>query len=140
MVAYGEFRRGYLKDETDQRIVCFGMRYIIETFVAQRWTVEDVDNAGKFFETHNVAFTPLKFPKDIFLKFIAENDGYFPVKIESPKEGSVIYPHVPVYQITATKEYSRLVTYLETLLTMVWVCLVLSQLSLSWAKRKSRTK
>ena len=40
--------------------------------------------------------------------------------IKSLPEGSVIYPHVPVFQITAEKEYARLVTYLETLLTMVW--------------------
>ena len=50
-----------------------------------------------------------------------EHNGYFPVKIESLAEGSVIYPHVPVYQITAKGKYSRLVTYLETLLTMIWV-------------------
>lgn len=59
-------------------------------------------------------YLPVKF------KFIKENDGYFPVKIESLPEGSVVYPHVPVYVITAEKEYSKLVTYLETILTMVW--------------------
>ena len=44
----------------------------------------------------------------------------FPVKIEAMPEGSVIRPHVPLYIVTATKEYSRLCTFLETLLTMLW--------------------
>lgn len=54
------------------------------------------------------------------MKFVREKKGYFPVRIESLPDGSVANVHVPVYQITAEKEYARLVTFLETLLTMVW--------------------
>ena len=43
------------------------------------------------------------------------------MKIEALPEGTAIHAHVPVYQIIAEGEMSRLVTYLETLLTMVWV-------------------
>ncbi|KAI8898609.1 nicotinate phosphoribosyltransferase family-domain-containing protein [Globomyces pollinis-pini] len=120
MIAYGEFRTGYDKDTEDQRIVFYGIRYIIENHIAKQYTVEDVELAASFFETHNAGYSSFPFPKDLFLKFVAENNGYFPVKIESLPEGSVIYPHVPVYQITAEGEYSRLVTYLETILTMIW--------------------
>jgi nicotinic acid phosphoribosyltransferase len=69
------------------------------------------------------------FPEDLFNQFIEENDGYFPVKIEALPEGSVIFPHVPVYQITALGKYSRLVTYLETLLTMIWYPCTVATLS-----------
>lgn len=62
----------------------------------------------------------------ILLQILTDHNGYFPVKIESLAEGSVVYPHVPVYQITATGEFSPLCTYLETLLTMIWVCNLLS--------------
>ncbi|TPX71185.1 nicotinate phosphoribosyltransferase [Spizellomyces sp. 'palustris'] len=100
MIAYGEFRTGFDKDLNDRRIVAYGIRYIIENYVAKQWTLEDVALAERFFSMHNA--------------------GYFPVKIEALPEGSVAYPRVPIYQITAENEYSRLVTYLETILTMVW--------------------
>ncbi|KAJ3322131.1 hypothetical protein HDV06_003582 [Boothiomyces sp. JEL0866] len=120
MVAYGEFRKPYEKDNHDQRLVFYGIRYIIENYIAKKYTAEDVEQAASFFEHHNAGATKFPFPKDLFLKFVKENDGYFPVKIQALPEGSVIYPHVPVYQITTEGEYARLVTYLETLLTMVW--------------------
>ena len=68
------------------------------------------------------------FPRDMFLKFVHENEGdtshrlyahaqsivhilrnteclfvqpagYFPVKLECLQEGTCIHPHVPVYQV-----------------------------------------
>jgi nicotinic acid phosphoribosyltransferase len=82
---------------------------------------EDVERADAFFSTHQAGSTPFPFPKDLFIKFVRENNGYFPVRIEALPEGSVIYPHVPVFQIQAQEEYATLATYLETLLTMIWV-------------------
>jgi nicotinic acid phosphoribosyltransferase len=95
MAAYGEFRGGYDKDTSDSRCVFYGIRYIIEHYVAIKYTAEDIEMADKFFKTHNAGGTPFPFPKDLFLKFIKENNGYFPVKIQALKEGSVVYPHVP---------------------------------------------
>ena len=69
--------------------------------------------------THNANYTPYPFPKHLFMKFITENDGYFPVTVEALPEGSVAYPHTPCFIITAEDEYSRLCTFLETILTMV---------------------
>lgn len=129
MVAYGEFRTGYNDDREDTRILFYGIRYVIENYIAVRWTLEDVEKAEIFFKTHNAGYTDFKFPKDLFLKFIEENDGYFPVKIEALPEGTVIYPHVPVYQITAENEYAPLCTFLETVLTMVWYPTTVATLS-----------
>ena len=42
------------------------------------------------------------------------------MKIEALPEGTVVFPHVPVYQVTAEDEYNGLCTYLETILTMCW--------------------
>ena len=39
--------------------------------------------------------------------------------VEALPEGSVAYPHTPCFIITAEDEYSRLCTFLETILTMV---------------------
>ena len=77
--------------------------------------------ASDFFATHLAGSAAFPFPKDLFLKFIKENNGYFPVQIEALPDGSVIYPHVPVFQIQAQEEYATLATYLETMLTMIWV-------------------
>ncbi len=81
----------------------------------------DVLQADQFFQTHHAGATAFPFPKDLFLKFIKEKNGYFPIKIEAVPEGTTVYPHVPVYQISAHGDYARLVTYLETILTMIWV-------------------
>ena len=116
MVAYGEFRKPLSKD--DHRIVFYGIRYWI-TLVAKKWTVDDVDKCEHFLSTHNLG-SPYPFPKDLFFSFIKECDGHFPVEIEALEEGSVIYPHVPVFQITASGKYAKLVTWLETILTMLW--------------------
>eukprot|EP00698_Gefionella_okellyi_P019561 TRINITY_DN6007_c0_g1_i1.p2 TRINITY_DN6007_c0_g1~~TRINITY_DN6007_c0_g1_i1.p2 ORF type:complete len:516 (+),score=106.80 TRINITY_DN6007_c0_g1_i1:34-1548(+) len=128
MVAYGEFRAP-MKGLDDDRVVFYGMRYMYESILARQWTQQDVDQADLFYKTHNAGFTPYPFPRDLFSKFVKENNGYFPVKIEAIQDGSVIYPHVPVYQITAEKEYSRLVTFLETVLTMVWYPTTVATLS-----------
>ena len=52
MVAYGEFRVPYNKDKTDNRFVCYGIRYIIENYL-RKWTEEDVKRAALFFKTVN---------------------------------------------------------------------------------------
>jgi len=76
--------------------------------------------AEAFYKTHNAGNTEYPFPKDLFMQFVKENHGYFPVRIESLLEGTVANVHVPVYQIFAEKQYARLVTFLETILTQVW--------------------
>lgn len=37
---YGEFRQGYDKDTKDTRLVFYGLRYILEHYVARRWTLQ----------------------------------------------------------------------------------------------------
>jgi len=121
MVAYGEFRCGYNKDSSDTRMVAYGIRYLIENYISKPWTLEDVDRADIFYKTHMAPlYTAFPFPRSLFEKFVIENNGYFPVKIQAIPEGTVIHARVPVYQITAEKEYSPLCTFLETLLTMMW--------------------
>lgn len=99
MVAYGEFRRGYDGDKEDTRLVFYGIRYIVENFLNYRWTQKDVDQASAFYATHNAGHSPFPFPKELFEKFIKENDGYFPIRLEALPEGTAIHAHVPVYQV-----------------------------------------
>merc|ERR1711966_204163 len=111
MSAYGEFREPY-PDMGDNRLVFYGIRHYIENFVSRKWTVSDVEAAEAFYRTHNAGFTPYPFPRQLFMKFITENDGYFPVTIEALPEGTVAYVHTPCFIITAEDEYSRLCTFL----------------------------
>ncbi|KAG0338438.1 hypothetical protein BG004_007220 [Podila humilis] len=129
MVAYGEMRQAYDKDPNDQRIVFYGIRYIVENYIAKQWTAHDVEKADHFFKTHNAGFTQFPFPRELFDKIVKENNGYFPIKIEALPEGTAVHAHVPAFQITAEGEMSRLVTFLETLLTMVWYPITVATLS-----------
>jgi nicotinamide phosphoribosyltransferase len=127
---YGEPRSAYDKDPCDERIVFYGIRYAIENYVAQRWTMETVEKTERFLSTFNVGRTPYPFPKELFESFVRENHGRFPVVIESLPEGSVIYPHVPVYQITAEGKYAPLAPWLETLMTLlIWYPITVATLS-----------
>ena len=53
MIAYGEFRTPYNKDPKDSRFIAYGISYIIEHYISIKWTMEDVEQADKFFSTHN---------------------------------------------------------------------------------------
>ena len=130
MRQYGEFRGGFEKDKTDTRLISYGIRYVIESYVAKKWTMEDVEKADTFFKTHMAPFyTEFPFPRALFEKFVKEKDGYFPVIIEALPEGSAIHARIPVYQITAEKEFTPLCTFLETLLTMSWYPTTVATLS-----------
>lgn len=118
MVAYAECRGPLSPD--DGRIIFLGMRQKVEEFLWHQWTHEELDLLAVFMSTHNAGGTPYPWPEKLFRKFVDENDGFFPVTVQAMSEGSVIQPHIPVYQITAKKPYAALVTFLETLLTKVW--------------------
>lgn len=124
MVAYGEFRCAFQlpggEKMKDQRIVVYGLRYYIEQIVNRLLTQEGLQNALKFYADHCAGDPNCEypFPKDLATEFI--KTGHFPVKIEALPDGSVVYPHTPVFIITAEAPYSHLCTFLETILTMVW--------------------
>lgn len=130
MVAYGELRQGFDNDPADTRQVFFGLRYILENYVYRRWTLQDVELADAFFAGHRAPdFSAFPYPRELFLKFIAENDGYMPIKVQALPEGTCIHAHVPIFQITAEGPYAPLCTYLETLLTQVWYPTTVATLS-----------
>jgi len=88
-----------------------------------------VEAADRFYSTHNAGFTAYPYPKDLFLKFVKENHGYFPIKLEALPEGTVANIHVPVYQITAEGDYAKLVTFMETMITHLWYPCTVATLS-----------
>ncbi|KAJ2124856.1 hypothetical protein IW147_001461 [Coemansia sp. RSA 720] len=133
--AYAEFRQPFNNDPNDQRMVFYGLQYIITTYVDRVWTDSDVDTAKAFFSTHNAGHSAFPFPEALFRKFVRENNGHFPIRIHAMREGSVVYPHTPVMQISARDEYAGLVTYLESVLLMTWYPSAVATLS-----RKAHTR
>jgi hypothetical protein len=115
----GEFRHR-MPGLEDDRLVVFGVRYVVEQYLNTQWTHDDIDNAALFYASHNAGFTPYPFPADLMHRFVDEFSGYFPVRVDALLDGSVVHARTPVYQITATGDYARLCTFLETLLTHVW--------------------
>eukprot|EP01127_Copromyxa_protea_P005759 TRINITY_DN1561_c0_g1_i1.p1 TRINITY_DN1561_c0_g1~~TRINITY_DN1561_c0_g1_i1.p1 ORF type:complete len:484 (+),score=117.60 TRINITY_DN1561_c0_g1_i1:146-1597(+) len=129
MVAYGEFRQSFDKFD-DDRFVFWGSRYFVEQYLSHQWTQEDLDCAEKFYASHSPnPEHSFPWPKDLFTKMVKENNGYFPVKLQCLPEGTCANIHVPVYIITAEGEWSRLVTFLETLLTHIWYPCTVATLS-----------
>lgn len=118
MSAYGEFRDVF-SGMDDNRIVVYGLRYYIQQFVERAIGDDDTVYAENFYKKHGVKESPYSFPKEMFEQIKADG-GRLPVKIEALPEGSVVYPHTPVFIITAEKKYSHFCTFLETILTMVW--------------------
>ena len=102
----------------DDRILFYGLRHYIEQFISRAISEDDITRSEKFYSEHCAGGTAYPSPKKIMDR-IAEL-GYFPVKIRALPEGSVVYPHVPVFIITAEEQYSHFCTFLETILTMVW--------------------
>lgn len=47
---YAEFRSGYNKDTEDTRLVWYGIRYVLETYVCRRWTMQDIERADAFYK------------------------------------------------------------------------------------------
>jgi nicotinamide phosphoribosyltransferase len=129
MSAYGEFRRGYDKDKSDTRIVNYGMRHIVETYLHRRWTQQDIDLAEQFYSTHCAGGTPLPWPRDLFQKIVSERGGHFPITLQALPEGTCAHAHVPAYQITAKGEFAPLCLFFETLLTQVWYPTTVATLS-----------
>ena len=118
MSGYASFRTGY-KGENTNKVLFFGIHFILR-FITHKWTQEDVEDLMDHMSTFGIQATTHPFPYELFMKFVNENNGYFPIHLAMLPEGSVVYAGTPVYQITGNGEYSRLVTYLETILSHLW--------------------
>src|SRR6478609_8827136 len=88
LLAYFESRGG-LYGET----VFFGLQYLLEEYLAQRVTEEDVTEAAAFFKAHG-----LPFPEEGWRVIARDLGGRFPVRIRAVPEGSV----VPVRNVLMT--------------------------------------
>ena len=132
------------KNVGDDRIVVMGLEYIIENYINRTWCKADIDETVDFFNTHAPGGSPYQFPAEEFYaiagykydkitknvtfepSYVEKFKGKIPITVEGLPDGSVVLPHTPVYKITAKKDtnndinFSKLITFFETILTMVW--------------------
>jgi hypothetical protein len=52
MVAYGEFRAAFERDKTDDRMVFYGMRHVVENYLMNPWTEDHIQRAKAFYSQH----------------------------------------------------------------------------------------
>jgi len=100
-------------DET----VFFGLQMFIKEYLLNPITKEDIDEAEKFFIVHGEPFD-----RDGWEHILKEYNGYFPVTIKAPKEGSVIPEGNVLCTLECTdSEVYWIGSYLETsLLRSIW--------------------
>jgi nicotinamide phosphoribosyltransferase len=120
MTAYMECR-GAFGEAPDDRILFYGMRYLYETVIFRQITIKDIEEADAWYAHHGVAKSQFYYPRELWLAVVNECNGYLPLEIKALPEGTVMYPHVPFIQITARGKFARLVTWLETRLTHIWL-------------------
>lgn len=118
MSAYFTARRGLEPD--DDRIVFFGMRGMYESLLTQRVTFEMIEEADDYFGTHMAGGKPFPWPKKLFERIVRENDGWIPLTVRALRDGEVVYPGTPMFEITAHEPYEGLVTWWETALVRIW--------------------
>lgn len=117
-MAYAEFRRSYEGDAEDERIIFYGLDFYLDKYVRRQWTLAELEATARFIAGHSPGGTPFPWPSDLFRRIVEDCDGWFPVQVHALPAASVIYPHVPVWTLTAEGQWAGLVTFLETLLTI----------------------
>lgn len=129
MAAYLE-ARGPFGGGDDRRLVHYGVQYLVERWLQRRWTLDDVERAAKFYRTFNAGFTPHPFPRELFERFVTENDGWFPVRVRALRDGTVIHARTPQVVLETEGDYARLCTWIEPLvLQSVWYMSTVATLS-----------
>ena len=134
MVAYGECR-GPLKIDgknivinknNENRLVNFGLRYIIENYIDKVITEDDINKVLSFYSKHGFLGSPYPLDENLLKDLIGKKP---PIKIYGLPEGTVMLPKTPVYVIEAEEQYAPFVTYYETILTMIWYPIAVASLS-----------
>lgn len=134
LVAYGECRGPHklLSFKKENRLICYGIRYIIDRYINNLITDKDIESIKDFYKLQGVSSkdgTNVAYPFNSSI--IDELKGkYPPIKIYGLEEGTVMLPHTPVYMIVCDDpKFSGMVTFFETLLTMVWYPISVATLS-----------
>lgn len=107
--------------ENDPRMVFFGIRYTVETYIAKLISHDDIDAALFVLKHHNAGNTKFPFPEAEFRRVVDEFGGQVPIKIEALPDGTVVRKNLPLVQITSDiAGLAPLVSWYEALIVQLW--------------------
>lgn len=110
--SYFESRLG----EGFEKVVFFGLQYIIKNTLLNRITHEDVDFAKKFFNAHMGVFN-----EEGWRYIVDTHDGYLPLQIKAVPEGTVLSRGNVLVTIESTDpNVPWLPQYVETIIVRNW--------------------
>jgi len=111
--------------------VFFGLQYYLKKYLCKPITKEDVD---EFFEVRNQILGPPT-EEEKYKMYMLANLGYWPLKIKSVPEGSVIPNKNVLMTITNTHpDFYWCVGYVETLLLQLWYPITVATSSFTYRK------
>lgn len=111
MFSYIESRGG-LYPET----VFFGLQYILKQYLNHKVSVEEVEEAKKFFALHGEPFN-----YEGWLYIAKDLDGKLPIRIRAVPEGTVVPTHNVLISIESTDpKVFWIVSWVETMLMRIW--------------------
>lgn len=126
MFSYLESRGGRW-DET----VFFGLRYVLERYLAQPVTDAMVDEAKAILEPHGVPF-----PEEGWRWLVRERGGRLPLRVRAVPEGSVVPTRNVLMTVQSTEPRCFWVAgWFETLLMRLWYPITVA--TTSWQVRQS---
>jgi len=138
MVSYGECRKNLMIDKKpikyrikgadveEKRLICFGLRYIIENYINQPITPEIIHDMKLFYANHGFLNSPYPIEDKILQNLVGKLP---PIRIYGLPEGTVMLPNTPVYIVEAEGDFCPFVTYYESILTQVWYPISVATLS-----------
>jgi len=112
----GQF--SYLESRGGQydRVVFFGLQYILKEYLSRPITLQHVAEAEELFRSHGVPFNT-----EGWMHIVNEHNGLLPLKIRAVPEGSVIPTHNVLMTVENTCPKCFWVTsYVETMLVRLW--------------------
>lgn len=120
--SYIESRGGMFKE-----VVFFGLQYILKRHFTNKITMQDTEEAQKFWDAH---LGEGVFNKQLWEHIVLDHDGKLPLHIKAVEEGSV----VPTNNVLVTVENTCdkcfwLTSYMETILMQIWYPITVATLS-----------
>lgn len=114
-----EYVYSYIEARTGtgfDKVVFFGLQYIIKNIISKQLTQTDINEANAFFTEHMGIFN-----KEGWEYILQKHNGYLPIQIKSIPEGTVVPRGVPLITVVNTDPKCFWLTqWVETILVRVW--------------------
>jgi nicotinamide phosphoribosyltransferase len=96
--------------------IFFGLQYLMQEYLTQRVTAEDVWEAKAFCEAHGEPF-----PFEQWGRVVTQNGGYLPIRIRAIPEGTEVPTHNILMSVESTSPEAFWVTnWFETQIVRMW--------------------